>query len=91
MSCEVCAGYSSYNCPVCGGEDSMSICPNCKGTGEADWKVFDIKQRVVVRCTELAYIYAADSEDEAEAQGKRYCKENNICETCDGLGEIQEF
>lgn len=90
MSCEVCSGYSSHNCPVCGGNSSAITCPDCKGTGEGDWKVFDILQRMVINCSEIAYIYAADSEDEAELQGKRYCKESNICQKCGGAGEISK-
>ena len=88
--CEVCAGYSSYNCPVCGEELRMMTCPDCKGKGEGDWKVFDIKQRIVIRCSEVAYIYAADDEDSAEQLGKRYCKDSNVCQTCKGEGEIPE-
>lgn len=90
MSCPVCEGYSSQSCPCCGNEVSIIDCPDCKGTGRGDWKVFDIQQRMVIRSTEIAYIYAADSEDEAEEQGKRYCKESDICQTCKGLGEVQE-
>lgn len=90
MSCEVCAGHDTYNCPVCGKEPRLMTCPDCKGTGEGDWKVFDIKQRIVVRCSEIAYIYAADNEDSAEELGRRYCKESNVCQTCKGLGEITE-
>lgn len=90
MSCEVCAGYSSYNCPVCGGEVSMTTCQDCKGTGEGDWKVYDIKLGIVVRCSKIAYIYAADDERAAELMGKRYCKESNTCQTCNGLGEVPE-
>ena len=90
MSCEVCAGYSTYNCPVCGGDAGVIICPDCNGTGEGDWKVFDIRQRIVVRCSEIAYLYAPDTEDQAEQMGRRYCKESNVCQTCQGAGEIPE-
>ena len=90
MSCEVCAGYSSYNCPVCGGDTKMITCPDCNGTGEGDWKVYDLVKNVVVKCPQLAYELAPDTEDKAEELGKRYCRESNVCQTCKGLGEIPE-
>lgn len=91
MSCSVCAGYNTYACPVCGPQCNVQTCPTCNGTGEADWKVFDIISREVVPCTELAYIYAAEDEDEAERKGQRYCKLSCECETCRGVGEVYEY
>ena len=88
MSCEVCAGYSTYNCPVCGEQARMMTCPDCNGTGEGDWKVFDVVMRMVVNCPKLAYDLAPDSEDKAIEMGKRFCRESNICQTCKGVGEI---
>ena len=86
--CEVCAGYSTYNCPVCGGDAGVIICPDCNGTGEGDWKVFDVVKRMVVNCPKLAYDLAPDSEDKAIEMGKRFCRESNICQTCKGVGEL---
>lgn len=65
-------------------------CPHCGGTGEADWKVFDIRERTIIRCTEHAYICAAANEDEAEYLGKRYCKESCECQTCLGNGTVYQ-
>ena len=88
MSCEVCAGYSTYNCPVCGEQARMMTCPDCNGTGEGDWKVFDVVKRMVINCPKLAYDLAPDSEDKAIEMGKRFCRESNICQTCKGVGEL---
>lgn len=90
MSCSVCSGYSSRNCPCCGDEPRMTLCPHCKGTGEQDWMVFDIKDRIAVECIESAYLYAPEDEDTAEYLGKRYCKLSCTCKTCNGEGEIPE-
>lgn len=34
MSCSVCEGYSSYNCPCCGPQIEKIVCPECDGSGE---------------------------------------------------------
>ena len=90
MSCEVCAGYDSYKCPVCGEQIKMVTCPMCKGTGEGDWKVYDRVDDVVLRATRQAYNMAALNEEDAEGLNERYCRESNTCQTCKGLGEIPE-
>ena len=89
MSCEVCKGYTGVNCPVCG-SGLYETCPNCKGTGEGDWQVFDIYTREVIGCTENAYLIAADDEDIAESKGQRYCKFSDVCQTCKGDGVIRK-
>lgn len=68
----------------------MITCPDCKGTGEGDWQVFDVISREFVDCTENAYLIAAENEDIAELRGQRYCKYSNVCQTCKGEGEIPE-
>ena len=68
----------------------MITCPDCNGTGEGNWRVFDIKDRVFVDCTENAYLCAAEDEDTAEYLGKRYCRESCVCQTCKGEGGIPE-
>lgn len=88
MSCAVCAGYSSQNCPCCGVEAQKVTCPDCKGTGYGDWTVFDIIKRVDVKCNEAQYRRAALSEDGAADRGERYCRASCTCQTCQGEGEI---
>ena len=88
--CEVCEGYSNDKCPVCGGGAKMITCPDCKGTGEGNWKVFDVVSRMEVSCPELAYELAPDTEDQAIELGKRFCRVSNTCQTCKGVGEIAE-
>lgn len=90
MSCSVCQGYDSHKCPCCGDGLEVVGCPNCNGTGNADWMVFDIKERVAVPCIESAYLYAAEDEDEAEYLGKRYCKLSCECQTCKGEGLVYQ-
>lgn len=90
MSCSVCRGYDSDNCPCCGEDMDIIDCPNCNGTGEADWQVFDVKTRETVDCSEIAYHYAAEDEDEAEFLGKRYCRLSCECQTCKGNGSVYQ-
>lgn len=88
MSCSVCAGYSSHDCPCCGTEPQKITCPACKGTGHGDWKVWDIIKRVEVTCNEIAYRTSPRNEDDAIRLGKRYCRYSCTCKTCGGDGEI---
>lgn len=90
MSCSVCAGHDTYNCPCCSEEVNMIECPDCKGTGEGDYKVFDRIDRIAVRCDKIAYYYSPDDEDAASAMGRRYCRLSCTCQTCKGEGEIPE-
>ena len=91
MSCAVCAGHSSYNCPCCGEDVRMIECPDCNGTGHTPFMAFDIIKRIDVPVTELAYLILPDDEDEANYFRKRYCKQElDTCPTCRGLGEIPE-
>lgn len=91
MSCSICEGHDTYACPACGPQCEVMICPVCGGTGEGDWQVFDIHTREVINCTEVAYIFAAETEDDAENLGQRYCKESCECQTCKGKGEVYEY
>lgn len=91
MSCSVCAGYSSHNCPCCG-EDRMTSCPDCNGTGLAPYMAFDIIDRKFVEVTELAWLILPADEDEAEEHTMRYCKADiQACRTCGGVGEIPRY
>ena len=88
--CEVCAGYSSHNCPVCGEQIKMIICPKCHGTGEGDWKIYDRLDEVVLNATREAYYMSEVDDETAELLNQRYVRESNICKKCKGLGEIPE-
>lgn len=88
MSCVVCVGHDTQNCPVCS-ESQAEICPQCQGSGYTPYMAFDRIKRVCVPVTELAYTILPDDEDEAERMRKRFCKvEIEICPRCRGLGEI---
>ena len=88
MSCSVCLGYSSANCPCCGAQYEVIDCPDCKGTGEHDYTVWDVHLGLEVSCTKLAYLSAAGDEDTALERGQRYCKYSCVCKTCNGEGTI---
>lgn len=92
MSCAVCAGHDTYNCPCCGDDVRMVECPDCGGTGMTPYKAFNIQSRKEVPVTRLTWLLIPKDEDEAESKGKRYCRAyRDICRTCGGLGEIQDI
>lgn len=88
MSCSVCAGYVGVDCPCCGSHANVITCPDCGGTGEGDYKVFDVNTRMDVDCTRIEYMASADTEDEAEEKGLKYCKLSCVCQTCQGEGTL---
>lgn len=91
MSCAVCAGYSSYNCPVCGEEGRMVTCPDCKGTGYAPYKAWHIHRRVSTDVTEATWRMIPKDEDEAYEKGENWCRmDRTFCPTCHGEGEVHE-
>lgn len=91
MSCSVCAGYSSYNCPCCGEEVRMMICPDCKGTGEAPYKAYHIHNKVTVVCSELTWQALPPDESSAYVRNENWCRwPRECCPTCKGDGEIPE-
>ena len=97
MSCSVCEGYSSHNCPCCSEGIRMVKCPDCHGTGKTPYLAYDMLKNEVVEVTESAWI-AMHEEDIAElltARGKkqnyfRYEKGGATCKTCHGCGLIPE-
>lgn len=89
MSCSVCAGYSSYNCPCCSEEVRMMECPDCE-SGYV-YYAFDIYRRVSARVTRLAYAILPVDEDIAKEMNQRWCQGDiEICSTCQGEGIIPE-
>lgn len=91
MSCSVCAGYSSYNCPCCGEDVRMMTCPDCNGTGYSPYKAWHIHRHVEVEVTKTTWLVIPKDEDEALAKGENWCRmDRKICPTCKGEGEIPE-
>ena len=89
MSCAVCAGYSSHNCPCCSEDVVMVECPDCEAG--MIYTAFNIKTRKEVRVTETTYMLLPFDEDCAEYDGKRYCQgEIRMCRRCKGEGMIPE-
>lgn len=91
MSCSVCAGHDTYNCPVCGEAVRMETCPDCKGTGLAPYKAWHIHRHVAAEVTYLTWLMIPKDEDEAYMKGENWCRmERETCPTCKGDGEIPE-
>lgn len=83
MSCSVCRGHDSRNCPCCGGS---SVCPECGGTGKA-FTAYDMEKDAIIKVSEDEYRMLPEDEDEANELGVRYYREDIIdCEMCDGEG-----
>ena len=90
MSCSICAGHSSYNCPCCGEEARMVDCPDCEGNGVV-YYAFHITERRFKKVTELAYTILPQDEDEARYMRGKWCQGDILkCPTCKGEGEIPE-
>ena len=90
MSCSVCAGYSSYNCPCCGEDVRMMECPDCGGNG-VRYLAFHITERRFKEVTELAFTILPQDEDEARYMRNKWCQGDiKRCPTCKGEGEIPE-
>lgn len=91
MSCSVCAGHDTYNCPVCGEAVRMETCPDCKGTGLAPYKAWHIHRHVAVEVTYLTWLMIPKDEDDAFTKGENWCRmDREQCPTCKGNGEIPE-
>lgn len=88
MSCSVCAGHDSYNCPCCG-ESHTTTCPDCQGSGYTPYLAYDILAKKDVPVTKSAYDILPIDEDAADVMGMRFCKQEiGICPTCGGVGQI---
>lgn len=91
MSCSVCAGYSSYNCPCCGEPVRMMTCPDCKGSGMEAYKAYHIHRHITTDVTKICYDILPKDEDDAIARGENWCRwPRERCHTCKGEGEIPE-
>jgi len=90
MSCSVCAGHSSYNCPCCSEEVRMIPCPDCDAKGVV-YHAFHIGERKFKKVTELAYTILPPDEDDARFMRGKWCQGGiEVCPTCRGEGEIPE-
>ena len=91
MSCSVCAGYDSYNCPCCGKEVSMTVCPECHGTGWEDYSLLQIHTRGIIKVSREQWVRYPADEDEAFDKGENLCRmPRERCGRCHGEGEIPE-
>ena len=90
MSCSVCAGYSSDNCPCCSDNAQMVECPDCDGTG-VYYYAFNTSTRKMSRVTELVFSMLPVDEDDARDSNTVWCQGYvEPCSTCHGEGEIPE-
>lgn len=93
MSCSVCAGYSSHNCPVCGEEVRMVECPDCGGMGRLPYLAYDMRTGRVLPVTETTWVMLPEDKTEAESRRMHSFKYGDggcECPTCKGMGEIPE-
>lgn len=91
MSCSVCAGYDSYNCPCCGEDVRMIDCPECKGTGYEPYMAFNIRTRGMTEVTMLTWMLLPRDEEGAERRGTNYCRmPRERCGRCHGEGQVPE-
>ena len=90
MSCSVCAGHSSYNCPCCGsGSVNWVECPDCeKGL---TYHSISIRSGKEVKVTAVAYQILPFDEDDARHNRQNYYQGDiRCCKTCGGEGMIPE-
>lgn len=88
MSCAVCRGYDSQNCPVCSEPVEVVTCQECGGTGLNQRLAFNIRTRLFVEVTPLTWQMLPSSEERAEAMGWNYCRAEDDCPYCKGFGEV---
>lgn len=89
-----CGGYplgAEYdrNAPWNEKEPVMVKCEACNGKGK-HWYAYDIEANRETECTETTWNILPETEELAEASRNRYMRgEVEICEVCDGTGEIE--
>ncbi len=70
-------------------EPVMVKCEACDGKGK-HWYAYDISANRETECTETTWNILPETEELAEASRNRYMRgEVEICEVCDGSGEIE--
>lgn len=90
MSCTVCQGYAVQNCPVCQENLHTVCCPECDGTGINHRLAFNIRTRLFVEVNKLTWLTLPSDEDRAEAMGWNYCRAEEDCPFCKGIGEVHK-
>lgn len=90
MSCNICMGYDTTHCPVCGDDSTIVDCPECYGTGINQRLAFNIHTRQFVKVTEITWLMLPATEDEAEDKGQNYCRSEENCPLCKGIGQMRK-
>ena len=88
MSCSICHGYIGVDCPVCGPRMDIVPCPECEGTGINHRLAFNIKTREFVEVNPLTWMLLPVTEEQAEAKDWNFCRAEDNCPYCKGLGEF---
>jgi DnaJ-class molecular chaperone len=90
MSCSVCEGRSLIaECPCCSNVAGIETCPECEGTGINHRLAFNIKTRQFVEVTPTTWEILPSDEDRAEAMRWNYCRAEESCPYCKGIGEVR--
>lgn len=64
------------------------ICPKCDGDGFNHNLAFNIRTRMYEEVNDLTWILLPVSEEEAEAKDWNYCRAEERCPVCRGLGLV---
>lgn len=89
MSCDVCRGTNSSRCPVCGEQQDIVYCPECRGLGLKKCFAVSIRSGKVMEVTAETYMGLPETEDEARVAGKKYYRHYaDECGFCGGTGEV---
>lgn len=90
MSCTVCEGKSlTVECPCCSNVAGVETCPECDGTGVNHRLAFNIRTRQYVEVTPMTWEILPSDEDRAEAMRWNYCRAEENCPYCKGIGKVR--
>ena len=90
MSCDVCRGTNSSECPVCGRERWERVtCPKCEGIGLERCWAMSMRTGDEIEVSVGTYLALAEDMLEAKAKGEHYYRcDADECELCGGRGEV---
>lgn len=91
MSCSVCEGHDSYNCPCCGRQ--VRTCPECGGTGKTPYLAYDLRTNRVSEVPEIVWLTLPEDEDEARRTNRhtfQFEDGGDRCPACHGDGTVPE-